>query len=92
MEKSTNIFTKYSEARSLCGRSLEHYQDVVLVRRDEDLRLVGPHPEEAEVVDWVQVPHHGLGLGRDAAHLRRYIYGRYLQKHPCRSVDTSISM
>ena len=74
MENSTNIFRKYFQGRSLCRRSLQHYQDVVLVRRDEDLRLVGPHPQEAEVVDWIQVPHHRLGLGRDAAHLRRYIY------------------
>ena len=30
----------------------------------QDLCLVGPHPEEGQVIDGVQVPHHGLRLIR----------------------------
>ena len=59
-----------------CWRCLQDYQDVVFVRSYQNLSLVGPHPQEAEIIDRVQVSHHRLGWRGDAAHHPRDLGSR----------------
>ena len=63
-----------------CWRCLQDYQDVVFVRSYQNLSLVGPHPQEAEIIDRVQVSHHRLGWRGDAAHHPRDLGSRGVVK------------